>query len=683
MNRLSTSEEIRRLVEMQPKDFLKEFTETRERFRTFLRNSGISVPDIMADDASTVGQDRQNSVLLDDFSLETISSIDNSIYSVFSTAGAFVKLFDKIPHSSVLKHITVTVEGKEPLTAKELNSKVGSNEINSEEQIVVASSELRSLLPDLGGKAKPSGKSKAPEPVVEIKEEDLKSLLEPAVPKEETPEEVPAGEENEGEISEAEILSPLISQEDYDLLMSGGTPAKKEDAQVENAEQAPAAVIPPAAPQKPAMPSLKIGKPKTDLEAESGAEPVVPATADFTENPDSKENKELSQKELDELFRKDTASQKKPEPVNISQDELEALLSDTKPETNTNKMSQEELDAYLAGEPAKDSASPLTQDELDALLVGGKPVEKKEAPAPVDTDAKSSIGQDEIDQLLNAMNEQEPPKENKPLTLSQDELDDILADTGPSPSPGGAVMDSKELEDFLSSDRTSFKPTGEEKDLPTLIAQDEIDEMLKAPPAKAAVPAPVAPAPPSAAETFIAQDEIDEILRKDAAPELPVKKEEIAVSQDEIEKILQAKELADDGTIKGEKLEEIISTDFSEFSTVSYDEKEFPLNISQDELDNLIAKSYISKVPEVSAVDASPEDTGISDDEINAILRAETGPEQKGDGSSGENPESADSMMSQDELDKLFNSPPEAGGSKKENAGNELLSKDEIDKLFS
>ncbi|MFA7184881.1 MAG: hypothetical protein WC082_08310, partial [Victivallales bacterium] len=538
MNRLSTSEEIRRLVEMPSKDLLKEFTETRERFRSFLRNSGINVPDIMADDASSLtGENRKNSVLLDDFSLETISSIDDSIYSVFSTAGAFVKLFEKIPHSSILKHITVTVEGKEPLTAKELNDNVSKNEISTEEQIVVASSELRSLIPDMGGKTKAPAKSKGPEPAVEIKEEDLKSLLEPEAFKTGTFEEPQS--EPEAPISESEILSPLISQEDYDLLMSGGTPAHKEEAATSEKVEDPAAELSPAADKKPAMPSLKINKPATDVQDNDRA-PVETSKKAGTE-----ENKELSQKELDELFRKDSASQKKQEPVNISQDELEALLSDTKPETESSKMSQEELDAYLAGEPAKDSASPLTQDELDALLVGGKPVKKEEPPAPAanDTDMKSSIGQDEIDQLLNAI-DAAPQKESKQLTLSQDELDDILSST--DDKKGGAVMAGKELEEFLGSDKSYFPATDtNEENFPTLIDQDEVDAMLEAP-AKPERPAPVPVSEPAA----VSQNEIDEILKSTESK--PVTgNAEIAVSQDEIEKILNEEELEDDGTIKG------------------------------------------------------------------------------------------------------------------------------------
>ncbi|OGV36029.1 MAG: hypothetical protein A2020_00815 [Lentisphaerae bacterium GWF2_45_14] len=682
MNRLSTSEEIKRLVDLPSKELLKEFSETRERFRAFLKESGINVPDIMTEDSSP-GQDRKNSVLLDEFSLETISSIDDSIYSVFSTVGAFVKLFEKIPHSNILKHITVTVEGEEPVTAKDLNEKIAKGEVNMEEQIVVASSELRSLLPDMGGKAVAPPKSKAPVSA-EIKEEDIKTLLEGKNDIPETAVADSAGVENEA--PPEEMLSPIISQKEYDLVMSGESAATtaKEPVAGKTEEKKPEA-------KKKGMPTIKVGGPKIDAVNEAAPAPAADIGGNISEKEQQKENKEFSQNDLDEFLKKDSLTQRKADPSNISQDELEALLSDSKSDTENHKMSQEELDAYLAGEPVASADSALTQEELDALLVGKKKDVNEKASSgnthtsdggaspeaaaeKSDSDSKSSIDQGEIDLLLQKI-DAEPQDADKELTLSQDELDELLARK--DDKKGGATMSEAQVKEFINSEKSAFsEPDYGNEDFPMLITQDEVDGML------------ATSVPKKEQISSVSQSEIEEILQgKELTGDGIIngeKLEEIIppiaelplVSQSEIEEILQKKEFVDDGIIKGEKLKEIFPP-IAMLPPPPDDGKEFPLNISQDELDDLIGKR--TKDTLSPGKDENAGSPGITAEGTAIVLKAETSEDSQKVAAAS--PSGA--MMSQDELDVLFDAGPSHDDAEGKDAGDEQFSKDEIDKLFS
>ncbi|OGV45312.1 MAG: hypothetical protein A2017_08910 [Lentisphaerae bacterium GWF2_44_16] len=499
----NTSEELKRLTELPSKELLKEYTEARERFRKFLKASGINVPDIIIGNTQEAGfSGSQKSILLDEFSGETISSIDETVLTVYSTVDAFLKLFEKIVASDVLEDITVTVEGRDPCTAKDLKEQVEAGKVAKDGQLVVASGDLKMLLPDLGVKVKETAKHEKAdktEKAAVLSEADIKGIFEQKeaqdVPKEEKPEkeEEKAPEQEEKKSGE---FSPVITQKEYDELMglakvpapeAAAAPAEKTDEPVEvkAVEEAEAVPVPKSVKETKVTPESSVAQkeekrtsvektPAPAKKAESDTSLLSQAELDALLSSKSStaavdngkaavSSNSVSQAELDEVLKASAsakteapnATTKKEEQVStgsasLSQSELDALFS-AKPETTEATAKKEE-------QVSTGSAS-LSQSELDALFSGK--AETKEAAVKTESKAPdaAAVSQSEIDALLN----KGPAGKSDAAAKTEEQI---------------SIVSQKELDDLLNNKKPVEAIKKDEK---PAVSQNEIDELLNKP----------------------------------------------------------------------------------------------------------------------------------------------------------------------------------------------------------
>jgi len=425
----STSEEVKRLIALPSKELLKEFTETRERFKTYLKTAGINVPDLILEESGPRQPANLNSVLLDEFTAETISAIDDSVLTIYSTVESFIKLFDILPDSRTLENITVTVAGNPPCTTKDLHDMFLKNSVDKEGQLVIACNDLKSIMPELGLKAK---SSKTVEKAAALSDKDLvieEKAAPPPVEKTEAPpqksvQKAPAPSAKKAEL---QVLSPIISQNEYDAIMSG---EKIQTAPVEELEASSAGVTEPVKEQeKPFVP------PAPQKAAQATMPPFVPpASVSIAESKETSTSGDamLSQDELDALL-----SQAPVPKLSVSDDELKAFLKPDELDSGT--LSQDSIDSLLAGKEYEGKTPFLSQNELDDLLHA--PVQTAAPSTSAPAEEEQSITQDELDALISESkkskasappfvpNVQKPPASEavtEAASVSQNEIDALL-----------------------------------------------------------------------------------------------------------------------------------------------------------------------------------------------------------------------------------------------------------------
>ena len=537
----NTSEELKRLTELPSKELLKEYTEARERFRKFLKASGINVPDIIIGNTQEAGfSGSQKSILLDEFSGETISSIDETVLTVYSTVDAFLKLFEKIVASDVLEDITVTVEGRDPCTAKDLKEQVEAGKVAKDGQLVVASGDLKMLLPDLGVKVKETAKHEKAdktEKAAVLSEADIKGIFEQKeaqdVPKEEKPEkeEEKAPEQEEKKSGE---FSPVITQKEYDELMglakvpapeAAAAPAEKTDEPVEvkAVEEAEAVPVPKSVKETKVTPESSVAQ----KEEKRTSVEKTPAPAKKAESDTSL----LSQAELDALLssKSSTAAVDNGKAAvssnSVSQAELDEVLkasasakteapnATTKKEeqvsTGSASLSQSELDALFSGkaetkeaavktESKAPDAAAVSQSEIDALLNKG-PAGKSDAAAKTEEQI-SIVSQKELDDLLNNKKPVEAIKKDEKPAVSQNEIDELLnkpvepikQDIGSASGNGNSLASQAEVDTLLKilsktgkhDDKNTNAEAPAENTGKSVVSQDELDALFTASNAK-------------------------------------------------------------------------------------------------------------------------------------------------------------------------------------------------------
>jgi hypothetical protein len=682
----TTQEEFKRLVELSSADLLKELTETREMFRGYLKQKGIDVPDIVIDEPEQSVADTSNSILLEDFSIKSIKSIDNTVLTVYSTVDAFLTLFDKLPDSQRLEDLTVTVEGHDPCTAKDVQEQIENDLISKDAQVILASSELLSLLPELGGEVVERGEEQEASEessVSEVKtekakaldEKDLESIfdedleLESAAqgkikvsePQAQTAPEVEKAEAEEGGDEEEEELSPLISQELYDELF--GDVEKSEETEEEDSDQEEAVDNEePAADEQESVEKVD----SEDVEEES--------------------SESLTQEELDKLLAGETIAGAA---VVEAVTQEETAEESPEAEDDSTVLSQAELDKLLVGggveetpeEPkseTEDDSAVLSQDELDKLLAGGGETAEE---APKAEDDSTVLSQDELDKLLAGGGEEETPTEEAPkaedgsTVLSQDELDKLLAGKAEQSNEDDvlSVLDSKEPIP-QNSEKTSEDSQA--------LSQNELDQLLEN-----LDKVPVVESDDN--EHQLSQKELDELMHKE--PELP--------PQVEVQPVVPApvneKDFEEKPVLSQDELDKLIAGGSEE--TPAEESAEAPVAeddstaLSQDELDKLLAGGGEGAPDESSEVEAQEETEDdsqtLSQNELDQLL---------GNLDKAQVVESDDNehQLSQKELDELTHKEPElppqvevqpvvpAPVNEKDFAQKPALSQNELDKLF-
>ncbi|OGV53085.1 MAG: hypothetical protein A2X49_17280 [Lentisphaerae bacterium GWF2_52_8] len=570
MPELSASEELKRLVGLPTADFLKEFSQIREKFKDFLKANNIAVPSISIDETpGAKAPPADNAILLDSFSAETIGGIDKNILSVYGTAQAFLDLFSTLPNSTLLDSISVKPEGKDPLTAKDLQEQCRMGSFPQDSQIIVASSDLRSLLPELQGK-KPQAQPPPPKEteVANLDPSDLESIFAepPPVPASaETPAspatEAPAAPGAEEPLKK---LSPLVSQEEYDALFL--SPVNAEAAVQEE----------PAEHKEEAIAQVEIPPSPT---------PETPGNG----------NAELSQKELDALF------------------------VGNKPEAPASA-------APVAQEASTESVSPdksaLSQDELDALFAGGKSASTETAPetSTANVNGNLALAQEELDALFAgkaaAPKSPEPPVPaatpdtgNGNLSLSQEELDALFAKpvtpsapVAAKPAKDNSLLSQEDLDALFTggkgSDTVQPEPEATSTEIANLsLSQEELDALFSASPATAAPasPVPARETAKAANESTLSQEDLDALFNSNQnpapAPELPAVEEElkgkdVSLSQEELDALLSAKEPLEEKT---ETIPESSGKDASKTPEISYSIGNAPDSLSKEELEKMFS----------------------------------------------------------------------------------------------
>ncbi len=652
----STSQELKRLLDLPTSDLLKEFNEARERFRECLRNHGIEIPNMMiVDQGQGPSGEPGRSILLDDFNVQTIKAIDKSVITVYSTADSFVKLFELLPSSSTLEDMTVTVEGKPPCTAKDLSDQLKAGSIPKDSQLVVASSDLKELLPDLEGKPSSpqdkKGRSPAEQPkAATLDEGDLDGIFEgklpePAKKPEPPPKPAPKPEPEAAKAPAEEAKSKPAA------------PEAAAPAPLAHKQMPPSSKIPMPSPLVELSPSIS----QEDYDALFKSDEEQPLDLSTlgdeapeqapAKQPEPDSQKTLSQAELDALLSGPSSATEKPvfpakkeEPEpSLSQAELDALISgssESKPvaaeeDDSSKSLSQAELDALLSGPssatekpvfPAKkdDSGTSLSQAELDALISGSSPAPSKpKAAAAKEDDLSTSLSQAELDALISGPRDFKPGSDeddDSGKSLSQAELDALISGSSPSPSKPKAAA-------------------AKEDDLSTSLSQAELDALLSGSSPAPSKPKPATPVKAEAPGKSLSQAELDAMLAEMASskPEPPKEDLNASLSQAELDALIAG---MDGGAGKASAKEEPQS-----------------LGISQDELDSAISSK--PKAPKsFGLLDVADDTEGISQSVIDKAFASSKPPAPKPappakTAKPAKEPElKAD--ISQEELDKLF-----------------------------
>ena len=572
----STAQELKRLLELQTPELIKEFNESRERFREYLRKHGIEVPNMLiVDQPQGVSGEPGRSILLDDFNAQTIKAIDKSVITVYSTADSFLKLFEQIPSSQALENMTVTIDGKPPCTAKDLSEQVKTSVIPKDAQLVVASSDLKALLGDLEPKSQAApekGKGKESTKVAALDDSDFENIYDtsknvppapqkaaPAAPKQPEPAPAPQPQIPSKPIKLDAPPPPLIKP--------------KDDAQAEKSQDSKAAQgksMPPSSrmPLPSPLVMLSPSISQQDFNELFNMDEDDFAKLSAGEETSSEPAPNLNQNELDALLshvESITASEETPAPASLDQSELDALLSVSKPATPakapSSSVDQNEIDALLsAAKPAKSVPPPkapqpqakpepknenLSQNELDALF--GAP--QKTVPAPAAKPDTGAVDQSEIDALLNATKAAPTPKvEQKNESLSQNELDALFGApqktaTAPAAKPDSTAVDQSEIDALLNTVKSA--PVAENKPESSSVGQSEIDALLNA----GKKPEPPATPKATVKNENLSQNDLDALFASmnpaPAKKESPKKAEpeiiDFGVSQEELDKAISAK----------------------------------------------------------------------------------------------------------------------------------------------
>ncbi len=694
----ATSDELKRLIALPANELLKEFTAARDKLRDFLISQGISVPsiDLSQPESNTPKHDMNRSILLDEFNLQTISAIDANILTVYSTANSIVSLFEKMPGNKNLEFITITIEGKNPCTAKDLYEQFKNGAIDGDAQIAVISSDLKALIGDL---SKPLADGK----VASLDSSDLDNIFDapppPSAPSK-VQEQAPAAIQASQPVApavlppdeeEIQYLPYRIEQNDLDAVMSG--PALSLAAAPANTSQAASAIsqsemdelkelsaaksktpppfVPPQAREEaqlaPATPAT-LGQDEIDALLGGGKTPKKEAPATLGQDeidallgggktPKHEEKATLDQSELDALL-SGGKSKKKEEPATLGQNEIDALLGGGKTSKHEEKatLDQSELDALLSGGKSKKKEEPATlgQNEIDALLGGGKTSKHEE---------KATLDQSELDALLSGGKSK---KKEEPATLGQNEIDALLGGGKTSKHEEKATLDQSELDALLSGGKSK------KKEEPATLGQNEIDALLgggktskheeKATLDQSELDALLSGGKSKKKEepATLGQNEIDALLSGTSKKEEPA-----TVSQDDIDALLA-------GTSKKEE-PATVSQDDIDALLAGTSKKEEPATVSQDDIDALLAGSSKKEEPATVSQDdidallagtsKKEEPATVSQDDIDALLAGTSKKEEP-------------ATVSQDDIDALL-----AGTSKKEEPA--TVSQDDIDALLS
>jgi len=685
MPELKINDEIKRLVDMKPTDLIGELNEARGRFHEYLATLGVEVPAIVAKAEIAFEDDSEHSILLDEFTTNSISGMSENALTVFSTTKALFDLYELLPASDKLKLTSVTVEGRDPSTVQELKELLDSNAegLTIETPIVISSKDLRELLPELiaipegeeevatldvsdldslfdEGDGEPQSETEESPEVAETTEtasevsEAEETSEEPAWPAEEATTEAVAAAEDTGSYEE---LSPLIEQGEYDQLMdnvapsaslsdlthpTGGdstrasiaqatTPEVEEEATSETAEQ-------------------EAGESSDRLMSQDDLNALFAqndALATPEEKPDDAESDALGQSELDALFAGEVT------------EAAEAKAEEKQGDTGGDTLDQSELDALFAGgsteaaEPevagADELPDTLDQGDLDALFAANKPAETTEAAEPEVAGAEElpdTLDQSDLDALFAANKPAETTEAAEPEAAGADELPDTL--------------DQSDLDALFASNETPVQeetiaaqdsPTGSDS-LELLTTETELEELYAAktiPLAKEPYPIPVIERDmtmPATQELTVSQEELTSTLtrssREDAVPTSSDREPSIPENAETTNDLIDPAK-SDDGL---EKLYEGKTIDLpkepcttpvvdSDLTTPETHDAE----ISQDEIEAVLNEKSSTQVPdtdismEINDDVASPEPAGadsetefplvIVQDEIEKAYKAE------------------------------------------------------------
>ena len=627
-NTANTSNELKRLLDLQTPELMKELNEARERFREYLRKHGIEVPNMLiVDQPEGVSGEPGRSILLDDFNAQTIKAIDKSVITVYSTADSFLKLFETLPSSRTLEDMTVTIDGKPPCTAKDLFEQVKGNSTPKDAQLVVASSDLKSLLGDLDPNSSPDkGKPKESAKVASLDDSDLDSIYD-----------------------KGNLPPPPPPPKAAPKPQQAPTP-KIQEPPAQAAAPAPGIQKPVTLGAPP--PLLKPKESEKDKAFEQSGRAMPPSSRIPLPSPLVVLSASIAQADFDELFKmseEDFEKLSNPsveeaagEATVLNQNELDSILAHVEtisqglPLPENSNIDQGEIDSFLPAKPSvaskPDNAS-VGQNEIDAFLSASKP--QKASPLPSASPA-ASVDQNEIDALLSGKS---APVASKPdtSTLSQNDLDALFGVPKSTPAPAANVpvtnVDQSEIDALLSGKST---PVASKPDTSTL-SQNDLDALFGAPKSTSAS-APVANVP----ATSVDQSEIDALLSKASTPPikaaLPVKNENL--SQDDLDALFSTS--AKTVEKPAVKKEDAFALD---------------LGISQDELDKAItAKPEKSK--SYGILDVADDTEGITQEVIDKAFgnaKAKAKPAPAPVLAKAAEPEPVGGTdISQAELDKLF-----------------------------
>ncbi len=257
---LNVNEDLKQLSNLTPEELLKELSDARARFYEYLKSMGIDVPEIIPERRNPFAEDKAHSIILEEFTLQTISALNPNTITVLSTIKSLVTLRKQLPASKHLSKIGVTIEGQPPCSIDQLIEKLNSDDqtLTENNTLAVASQDLKALLEEIASipidlrvtENREEAEASPEQQVISLDNDELDNLLNDIPETSEISAEQPdiesvvaeelAEAENEVITEEAPVIepkasipiettfgefSPIIEQAEYDELFSEEHPS--------------------------------------------------------------------------------------------------------------------------------------------------------------------------------------------------------------------------------------------------------------------------------------------------------------------------------------------------------------------------------------------------------------------------------------------------------------------------